>query len=352
VDADKLIAEYAHANEARRQTLIFELSVIAMNAEGRGKGASVLPIRSFLANLDLPSAPSLNDADIMRLVAAYPPAPLGKAEPASPELTAAQQRGLEEMALFIDPSAPVINLSRELCEAAGIPCPPSPVRAHELAVHSRPANERIPDDITALVRSLGFNAMQAANLRPYAHAENIWREVLWSATHGDDPDAFATLNVYVRERSLCSASDLDRIPADRAEWLARRAAKQGSEELLATFLASNDPHAEDALRGLIRDMRKIGATTVTLTDHPGYGFTLGIAEHNGRGKLPKSIALAPGFDDWIESLDEDVADEVPDCNWPWIRARWLACGGPASGMSVTLFFNGAGDTMDLTTGAT
>ncbi len=122
------------------------------------------------------------------------------------------------------------------------------------------------------------------------------------------------------------------------------------------FLDSCRSEGTAALERLIRKMTEAGCTKVVLTDHPDYGFVLGILNADvDVTALGDDVSLIANFYDryrQFQGLDEDDSDLYieDETSWAWIRECWLAAQGPESGKIVVLFKNGEGDMMDLNTG--
>jgi hypothetical protein len=359
MNIDRLIAEYEHANPAGKQKLLIKLSNHATFLSAGGEHADAVKLHSFIAHLEPASihdgsskAPFSIDVLANLKKAQTDPSALAELQK-SPMAMHELQMGIMQMASeMMSSPKDLIDLSRQFCEEAGIPCPPSCVLEHQRERKNRPASDRIPEKIRKLVLLVGLSEDQADDLRPYAHPDNCWFEVMNSAVHNnDDADVYESLRAYVVKKSLCDVHELEHLPADRAAFVARKSDEDADEQAIMQFLFSNNSFTENALRELIAMAKKIHATTITLTDHPGYHLSLGIAEHNGKGTLPSNIDLVTGFEAWSESTGRELDDYWPEqFAWEWLRERWLAIQGPKSGLRVILFNNGIGDTMDLSTG--
>lgn len=340
MDADRLMAAYATSDAARQKSIISQLSEHAMALACAGKEREGLRIHSFIAEIDPPArADTAGDWEALAGEAMQ-----NFGDPAG--IKQMQANLLEFLPNLMDMTGSLIDMSRACCEEAGIPCPPSIARVHETEVRNRPAEDRIPSAIRALVIGLGHSEMQADELRPFAHKDNDWMPVMNAAVHNnDDPEVFATLLAFVRDHQLCEGRELRHLPQDRAAFVQRKLAEDRARQSFARFLDRNHTHAEAALRGLVAAMRAIGATAANYDCQ----LILYVSEHDGKGELPDTVDLVTGYDEWVESLSDDEHGAERG-SWRWIHERWLAIGGPACGLTVTLFYNGSGESMDLTTG--
>jgi hypothetical protein len=310
MDADRLLAEFPHAPAARQAAILSQLRQEADALIAAAKRAKGLGIHTRIAHLKVPGGIDGGFGGMMNSL--------------------------------------LIDASRELCEAEGIPCPPSTPRAHQLELANRPAKDRIPPRIRALVLKLGLGPEHADELRPYQHPESDWHLTINMADHSNkDPDVYVALLAYVREHKLCDARTLKSLPGNREEFVAKHGAKAAGRKAFAAFLAKNDAHAEAAFRKLIAALRKAKATTATLID--GYDHQLDLAlDHDGSGSGPKRIALVEGYATWA-GKHADFHPGRGQC-WQWMHARWLEADGDDSGLTVKVFYNNSGEEMDLDDG--
>lgn len=346
---DRKIAKFEAASADKQKKMLTKLSDLADDREAKGDEAGALKIHQAIANCkvavtDIDAEDSFDESAVMDQLANLDP---------NADLSGTALGSMLEG--FMDDTSDLINMSREYCEEAGIACPPSYSKQHQMDFENRPADLQLPAEIMQLVTGLGIDEHTITYLFPKPHPDNQWDGVLNVAfDNGSDSTTYLTLLAYVEQHGLVESDDLEFLPRNQAEYDERKAGEVRVHDQIAAFLTQNNARAETKLRWLVEQAKGIGATSVMLTDHPDYGLEMGICEHDGKGTINGSLSLLDNYHDWSLAQSDDDDDDYllyGSQTWPWVRDRWLAIGGPESGVHVVIFANGVGDTYDLNTGA-